>query len=167
VALKLTKLTRIFSILFIIFILTFGVYINLYMFDLIGAFPYLIPIAASLPFLGFTIGFLLAFALRQTKGQQIAICIETGIQNIGVSLLIMQNSMPFPLGELGSVIPLIISIFTPLPLCVAALTKCSINLHKKQKKKRQVGPITDESVTQPEMYSMDYSENTKINKSSS
>lgn len=118
VAKKLGKLIRPASLLFIIFVFSLGTYVNFYMYELMGVYPVIIPCGALLPWAGFAAGYLISFALRQEQKRRVTIALETGIQNIGIALVIMQFSLPQPDGDLGAVMPIITAIFTPLPLYI-------------------------------------------------
>ena len=96
---------------------TVGVWSNLYLFKL---FTWELVIAGLLlPYVGFLLGGLLAFILRQPKIRIIAIAIETGIQNTGVPIILLKYSLPQPEADLSVVGPVITSIFTPIPLWIA------------------------------------------------
>ena len=73
---RFTRFLRFITIFFILYILTFGIYTNLYVFKLIN-FRTLI-VSAILPYTGFLIGFLLSLITRQNKERLIAIFIESG-----------------------------------------------------------------------------------------
>lgn len=112
----LSKRVKMMGLVFIIFILTFGTYVNFYIYRLIGDYIYLLPIGALLPWTGFLFGFVLAILTQRTKSEAIAISLETGFQNIAIPLLILKYSIPQPDGDLGSMMPIIVALFTPLPL---------------------------------------------------
>nr|AKN21472.1 slc10a-5 [Schmidtea mediterranea] len=117
----LVKKVKIMGLVFVIFILTYGSYANFYIYKLMGDYTYLLPIGALLPWLGFFFGFILSVVTRRKKSQAIAISLETGFQNIGIAILILKFSMPQPDGDLGSVMPIIVALFTPMPLYVGML----------------------------------------------
>lgn len=114
---KFTKLTRPFFTIFIIFFLTFGLYANWAILKLLGSYPLVMPIGAMLPWFGFALSALICHCLRQPRSLVITIALETGIQNVSVAILVLLYSMPQPAGDLGAVMPITVSIFTPLPLC--------------------------------------------------
>ncbi|KAA3675191.1 solute carrier family 10 (sodium/bile acid cotransporter), member 3/5 [Paragonimus westermani] len=111
-----TKLTRPLFLFFILFFLTFGIYANLSILKLIGSYPIVMPTGALLPWLGFALAALIAFGLRQPRTVVITIALETGIQNISAAILVLLYSMPQPAGDLGAVMPITVSLFTPIPL---------------------------------------------------
>ncbi|KAF5403921.1 Apical sodium-dependent bile acid transporter [Paragonimus heterotremus] len=111
-----TKLTRPLFLFFILFFLTFGIYANLSILKLIGSYPIVMPTGALLPWLGFALAALIAFGLRQPRAVVITIALETGIQNVSAAILVLLYSMPQPAGDLGAVMPITVSLFTPIPL---------------------------------------------------
>ncbi|CAH8602995.1 unnamed protein product [Schistosoma haematobium] len=120
-AVKCTKLTRPLFYVFIVFFLTIGVYINWSLTRLLGVYPLLILTSALLPWLGFCIASLFTLILRQSRKLVITVALETGIQNIGVGILVLLYTMPKPIGELGAIMPITVAILTPIPLCLIYL----------------------------------------------
>ncbi|GAA57409.1 ileal sodium/bile acid cotransporter [Clonorchis sinensis] len=116
IAKRFTKITRPMFVFFILFFLTFGIYANLSIFRLIGSYPIVMPTGALLPWIGFALAALVAFILHQPRPIIITIALETGIQNIGAAVLVLLYSMPQPEGDLGAVMPITVSLFTPVPL---------------------------------------------------
>ena len=117
VAKLISKVLKPVFALFIIFLFTFGVWANLYVFKLFT--PKLILCGCLLPYSGFVLGGSVALICRQKLPRVIAICIETGIQNTGVPILMLKYSLPPPEGDLSIVSPIVTSTFTPLPLWIA------------------------------------------------
>ena len=114
---NITKILKPVFLTFIIFMFSFGIYVNLYIFKLFT--PVLILAGCLLPYCGFTLGGICAFILRQPRARIIAICLETGIQNPGVAILLMKFSLPQPDSDLSLVSPVVTSTFTPIPLLFA------------------------------------------------
>ena len=104
-------------VVFILFMFTFGVWSNLYIFRLIT--PLLLLAGSLLPYVGFSLSGLVAFILRQPPPRILTIAIETGIQNTGLPIILMKFSLPQPDADLSIVAPVVIAMFTPLPLWVA------------------------------------------------
>lgn len=73
---RLTRYIRFITIFFIVYILTFGIYTNLYVFKLINYRTILV--SAILPYTGFFIGFAMSLITRQSRERLIAIFIESG-----------------------------------------------------------------------------------------
>ena len=128
---KIKKILKPVYLIFIIFMISFGVYINLYIFKLFT--PTLILAGCLLPYCGFTLGGICAFIFRQPKPRIIAICIETGMQNTGVAILILRFALPQPDADLSLVSPIVTTTFTPLPLLMSVIT---YNIYKKCKKRQ-------------------------------
>jgi len=55
----------------------------------------------ALPWLGFAFGFITARCLGRSLEDTIAIAIETGVQNTGVSIVILWNTLKHPVGDLA------------------------------------------------------------------
>lgn len=119
----LKKLLKPISVIFIVFIMTFGVYANLYMFSffswkvVLGGF--------CLPFLGFIFGCIISLLMKRPVKEIIAISIETGIQNTGLAIGILKVALAkyAPLGDVTIVVPVAVATMTPLPLLIICLGK--------------------------------------------
>ncbi len=113
-----TRIIKPMALAFIVFALTFGIYVNWYIFRLFYRTPLVIAVGAMLPWVGFFIGTTAAFVLRQSRPQIIAIGLETGIQNVGIAILILMFTLPQPEGSLGAAVPMAVALLTPLPLYI-------------------------------------------------
>lgn len=111
-------LLRPLALSFLIIIIGFGGYVNRRIYALIGTYPIIFPIAAALPWIGFLLSATFAFICRRSRAEILTIAIETGIQNIGIAILVLVYSMPQPEGDMGAIMPLLVSFSTPLPLIV-------------------------------------------------
>nr|CUU99276.1 hypothetical transcript [Hymenolepis microstoma] len=120
---KMLKLLRPLSFVFIAFIIGFGVYCNLPIYRLLGIYPILIPTATALPWFGFVLAGLLAYICRRPRAEVLTISIETGIQSSGIAILILICTMPQPEGDIGAAMPIVVSIFTPLPLAALLIVQ--------------------------------------------
>lgn len=124
----LPRLTRILvrilkpaSTILILFIVIFATVANLYMFEL---FSWQIVVAGlGLPWLGYLAGFIGGKAFRQPPGDILAIAIETGIQNTGISIFLLRFTLPQPEGDLTTVVPVAVAIMTPIPLMLIYFCK--------------------------------------------
>jgi solute carrier family 10 (sodium/bile acid cotransporter), member 3/5 len=117
IAQKLGRTTQPLAIVFLIFIMTFGTYVHWPIYTVLGDQPIVLLCASLLPLLGFVFGGLFAFViLRSSYPQVIAISLETGIQNIGIAMVVLLYSMPQPYGAMGAIVPIAVSIFSPIPL---------------------------------------------------
>ena len=113
----IVRLLRPLFIVFILLMFTFGVWSNLYVFQLIH--PLLLLAGCLLPYVGFLLSGFVAFVLRQPPPRILTIAIETGIQNTGLPIVLMKFSLPQPEADLSIVAPIVIAMFMPLPLWLA------------------------------------------------
>lgn len=103
-------------VVFIIFVFSVGIYANWFIFLLISWD--LVIAAACLPYLGFIFGGIVSYVLRQPKENVIAIAVETGIQNTGIPIVLLQLSLAGPEKNTSIVAPVVSAIFTPIPLVI-------------------------------------------------
>lgn len=121
---RFTRWLRVITLFFIVYILTFGIYTNLYVFKLINFKTVLV--SAALPYMGFLIGFLMSLITKQNRERSIAIFIESGkskidkkfleitmifkgLQNTGVAIFFLRLSLPQPDSDLAIVVPIFVS----------------------------------------------------------
>ncbi|GAB1869336.1 Ileal sodium/bile acid cotransporter [Camponotus japonicus] len=117
----LVRIMKPFSIILIIFIAIFAILTNLYLFKL---FSWKIVIAGmGLPWLGFTLGFIVAKICKQPQANIRAIAIETGIQNTGVAIFLLRFTLKPPADDLTTVLPVSTAIMTPIPLTILYIIK--------------------------------------------
>ena len=114
---KFVKIIRPVTGIFLIFVFTFGVYVNLYIFQVLS--PLVILAGALLPYCGFIFGGVVALLTKQSKKNIVTIAIETGIQNTGIAIVLLRVSLEPPDNDLGIVPPVIAAVFTPVPLVLA------------------------------------------------
>ena len=117
----IAKITRPFSGIFVLYILSFGTYVNIYMYIIMGTVPKVIVAAILLPLLGYSIAFVLAIVLRRTSRSAVTISIETGVQNASIPIIMLQGNFLQPEGDLGAVMPVATSLFTQFPIMFAWL----------------------------------------------
>ncbi|VEL28580.1 unnamed protein product [Protopolystoma xenopodis] len=117
------RLTCPLALVFLLVILCFATYVNLPIYRMIGQYPILIPLGCGLPWCGFLFSGLLAWLCCQDWPRILTISIEAGIQNILIAMLVLNYTMPQPDGDLGSIMPIMVAIFTPIPLYLALLVK--------------------------------------------
>ena len=85
-------------------------------------------IAAGLNvWLGFLFGLLSAFIFRFSKKDIIAISIETGVQNTGISIFLIYFSLSSPGKDLAFIVPITASLLTPIPLVTYYLITKIVN----------------------------------------
>lgn len=101
----------------IIFIVVFGTYANLYMFRVMTWEMFLA--TAINVWSGMFIGLALSRSFKKPLEDMIAIAIETGVQNTGVSIVVLILSLPQPDADLASAVPVAASLMTPIPLTIA------------------------------------------------
>ena len=87
------------ALFLILFILIFGVWANFYMFELMDWKVLLT--GMMLPWLGFAFGCTFSRLCNRSIEDVIAIAIETGIQNTGVSIFILWFTLDHPVGDLA------------------------------------------------------------------
>lgn len=110
----LVKILKPCSTLLILFIVIFAVVTNLYLFEL---FSWQIVVAGLLlPWLAYILGYLAAWIFKQPAPDRLAIALETGIQNTGISIFLLRFTLPQPAADLTTVVPVSVAIMTPLPL---------------------------------------------------
>lgn len=115
----LSKLAKPFSGIFIAWVFIVGSLTNMYIYEVMVNVWYVIPAGFALPFCGMLMGFGVALAFRQSLAKTIAISIETGVQDTGISILLLLASFPKPEGSIAAIIPVTVAIFTTIPLLVA------------------------------------------------
>ncbi|CDS43400.1 sodium bile acid cotransporter [Echinococcus multilocularis] len=122
------------SCIFLTYVIGFGTFANFSIFRLMGRYPLIIVIGAALPVIGYVAGFLMALLCRRSWPVVVAISIETGVQNVGVGILILISAIPQPQGDLGAVMPIIIAITTPIGLLIALIVRLVVRRRKRRKK---------------------------------
>ena len=113
----LVKIMRPISFLLIIFILVCGIWSQFFMIKLIDWKIGVVGFA--LPWLGFAFGCLFSKLCRRERKDIIAIAIETGIQNTGMSIFMLWFTLSHPAGDLAAVVPVAVATLTPFPLLFA------------------------------------------------
>ncbi|KAL3185208.1 hypothetical protein MRX96_031082 [Rhipicephalus microplus] len=102
------------SVAMIVYIVVFGTYANLYMFRLMS-WRVLLAAAANV-WVGFAVGALATRLAGLPWADVLAVSIETGVQNTGISIVLLGFSLPQPEADIASVVPVAASIVTPIPL---------------------------------------------------
>jgi len=113
----LVKIMRPISFLLILFILVCGIWSQFFMIKLIDWKIGVVGFA--LPWLGFAFGCLFSKLCRRERKDIIAIAIETGIQNTGMSIFMLWFTLSHPAGDLAAVVPVAVATLTPFPLLFA------------------------------------------------
>merc|ERR1712080_508236 len=81
----------------------------------------------ALPWLGFAFGCLFSKLCRRERKDIIAIAIETGIQNTGMSIFMLWFTLSHPAGDLAAVVPVAVATLTPFPLLLPSSTTSSVH----------------------------------------
>ncbi|CAD5229169.1 unnamed protein product [Bursaphelenchus okinawaensis] len=123
------KVLRPFLIFVLVFVVVFGTFSNLYMFELMS-WPALLS-GLLLPWCGFMFGCFTAIFLRQKPEDVTAIAIETGVQNTGIAIMLLKFSFSEPDADISSLLPVIVACFTPGPLLIGFAVHSLIKWTKK------------------------------------
>ncbi len=116
VAKKLQKVFKPVIICVILVVSCMGFATNMYIFKLFT--PTLFLAGCLLPYIGFIAGGAVAALLRQPWYRVKTIAIETGIQNVGITMMIVKLTLPQPDADLSLVAPVVILTCTPIPLII-------------------------------------------------
>ncbi|TMS34791.1 hypothetical protein L596_002310 [Steinernema carpocapsae] len=101
----------------------FGIYANWYVIHLFRW--HIILAGCALPWSGYVLAYCIAYVTQQNHRERITIAIETGIQNIGISMIMLMWSLPEPEVDLALVMPLTIILATDKPLMLIwMIRKC-------------------------------------------
>lgn len=106
-----------FTLLTVFFIFTVGVYVNLFIFQLI-TWP-MVAAGFMVAGAGYFFGAGLAWIFRLEWDKIVAVSIETAFQNGGIAFILLKVSLEAPYGELASVAPVAQLVITGLPLWAA------------------------------------------------
>jgi hypothetical protein len=79
-----------------------------------------------LPWLGFIGGAIISLVGVRDKKKNIAICIETGIQNTAVAIFFLRLTFPQPEADIALANPILISMAIPIPFLVLFITKSTL-----------------------------------------
>ncbi|XP_065338215.1 hepatic sodium/bile acid cotransporter-like isoform X2 [Cloeon dipterum] len=101
----------------------------------------------SNPLLGFIFGALVSTLFKQTEKDIIAISIETGIQNMPISVLLLKTVFERPESDISEVVPLSIFVATqvPLGLLLVILKICKPNQATTKEENEIVYMVEDNS----------------------
>ncbi|XP_073963462.1 ileal sodium/bile acid cotransporter-like isoform X2 [Choristoneura fumiferana] len=118
----LVRILKPLSTTLLLFIIVFAIITNLYIFEL---FTWQILVAGmGLPWLGYGFGYGIARIFRQPHVDALAISMETGVQNTGISIFLLRYALPQPQADLTTVVPVSVAIMTPvIPTCIFVVQK--------------------------------------------
>ena len=94
----MVKILKPLALFLILFIVIFGVWANLYIFKMMTWQVFLG--GMGLPWIGFLLGFSIAKLSKRPMEDVIAIAIETGVQNTGMSIFLLWLTLDQPLGDM-------------------------------------------------------------------
>lgn len=120
------------SVIFAVLIYTYWHMIPLMSFKLISS-------CLVLSACGYTLGFLIAAAFRQGRNKNITISIETGFQNVALSLFLLNFTFKHPESDISSLVPIGYSVFGSALPSLAYIIYFIKNLIVKSRKKES-GP---------------------------
>ncbi|CAD5113675.1 DgyrCDS2836 [Dimorphilus gyrociliatus] len=104
------------ALIFVIFVIVFGSITNKYIYQMWGMHWYLVPGSLLCIYFGYTLGYLIARLTRQGHRKALTIAIETGVQDTGIAIVLLQGAFKFPMGDLAASVPMTAALFTPVPL---------------------------------------------------
>ncbi|KAI9589434.1 sodium/bile acid cotransporter-like [Glossina fuscipes] len=111
---RMTRFLKPISLILMISIIIFAFAVNTFMFKL---FSWKIIFASSaLPWIGYAIGWVMAKLCKQSSKDCLTIAIETGIQNTGIAIFMVNFTLEQPLADITNAVPVANSLMTPLPL---------------------------------------------------
>ncbi|KAJ6634981.1 Solute carrier family 10 member 6 [Pseudolycoriella hygida] len=145
----LVKITEKLSLVFLIIIVIFGIFTNLYMMPLFAW--QIVGAGLGLPLLGNIVGLSAAAIFRQPKEDCIAISIEIAVQNTALTLFLLTFSLEPPAADISMIIPIAVSILTPLPMIIFIVIKKTRECLKRRKSNKKAmnliefGKVADES----------------------
>ena len=115
----LVKIMKPVSLFLIVFILVCGIWSQFFMIKLIDW--KIAVVGFALPWMGFAFGCLFSKFCGRERRDIIAIAIETGIQNTGMSIFMLWFTLDHPAGDLAAVVPVAVATLTPFPLLTALM----------------------------------------------
>jgi predicted Na+-dependent transporter len=153
------KLIKPMMICLLLFFLTFGLVVNWYLFKMIDLYTTLT--APFLPFLGFLIGGLIAWASRVNWKHIKTIGIEAGIQNTGIAFMIIMYSFPQPYATQAVIVPMVVSFLSTKPFWIILIIRNRINKKKQKKQSEQISDIDGRLEINNDKTSVNIEENNK------
>ena len=151
VAKVLVRLVRPTYLLIVTFIIIFGVITNLFIFKIMASSWRIVVASLSLPYVGFLVGALVCLVFTRDWKISKTIGIETGIQNVGIAIIVMTYSFPQPDADLGIVAPVIGVSFTPFPLIISFISMKIRDRFCRSEKYKEETPEKDSTNEMTEM----------------
>uniref|UniRef100_A0A1A9X1H0 Uncharacterized protein n=1 Tax=Glossina brevipalpis TaxID=37001 RepID=A0A1A9X1H0_9MUSC len=143
---RLTRFLKPISLVLMISIIVFAFSVNNFMFRL---FSWKIIFASSaLPWIGYVIGWIMAKICKQSSKDCLTIAIETGIQNTGIAIFMVNFTLMQPLADITNAVPVANSLMTPMPLLLIYIYRkiCSCCNECKVEKKSQLDEIKNREI---------------------
>ena len=120
IAEKIIRYLRPATYLLLLVLVGVGIYVNLFLLQLLAYSPWeLILACAALPAVAMVFCGITTFLLRRPWRQIKTICIEVGVQNTTLPLLILRSSIEQPDADLSSVPPMLVGIAVMIYLVTA------------------------------------------------
>ncbi|KAI3388517.1 hypothetical protein SNEBB_010172 [Seison nebaliae] len=128
---KMEKIIKPMLLFFILFFLSFGLWVNL---PLLRAWTWsFLFTGALLPWLGYLLAGTFAYICRANRRNIITIAIEAGMQNVGMVIMFFEFSFQPPETELGLIYPLTATFMTTKPFWIIYLILKLVRFIRKKK----------------------------------
>jgi sodium/bile acid cotransporter 3/5 len=151
------KLIKPIMIALLLFFTTFGIVVNYYLFLMIDLYTLLT--APLLPFLGFILGAIIAWACRMSWEHIKTIGIEAGIQNTGIAFMIIMYSFPQPYATQAIIVPMVVAFFSTKPFWIILIIRNQVAKYKKKKLAKKSNNINGELIKSNDKSSLNNEEN--------
>ena len=115
------KILRPMAIFLILFITTFGTYVNIYVLDFVLTDWRVTVCSALLPWSGTLVSGFTAYMLGQSWYRAKTVGIETALQNTALTLVMLRATLPQPEADIAAVMPYWGTLLAPVPLFINAL----------------------------------------------
>ncbi len=112
------KILRPMAVFLLVFIMSFGTYVNIYALDFFLEDWRVGTCSALLPWIGTFLSGLVAYVLGQPWYRAKTVGIETALQNTALTLFMLKYTLPQPEADIAAVMPLIGTLLAPIPLCI-------------------------------------------------
>ena len=106
--------------------------------------------AMLLPYAGYALGFIIGIVVTRSIVVARTVCIETGMQNSAIALVILLSTFPHPESDIGSILPAVITIMSSIPFVIALIITIIRNRCCKRGQQDQVTAASDEVSTEKE-----------------
>ena len=136
---KFVKASKPIGLLYLCYQFVASVFVNTYIFHVMTEFPKIMVAAILLPVCAFLFGYVIAVLARQPRARALTIAIETGVQNVGIPVVMLMYAFPPPEGDLGAVVPIASAYLMSVPLFLAWFFSMAHNKLIKDKKNTTEG----------------------------